>query len=371
MGGTSFGFSNTKVQSATLADLTAFLNRKDDVAPTDSWGNRVKVFHKGIDLYRELPSKETVKGWIAESKDEVDDLDMLWKAMVVDRAAKRQAKEEATGKKMGTFVCIADVSGSMANAEGSVPPMNVSISLAQFLSEFAPEPFRGKWMNFSTHPKWQSIDLSLNIRERIEGMDYRNWEQSTDLQKAMTLVLSKIDEFMDSPEYKDLSEEEKEKKLADLLPEALVIISDMQFNEACRGASSVTNFEAIRHRFTARGLNMPVVVFWNVSSTGTDTPVTAHETGTILISGFNPDIMDSLLDGDSTAFSPLKFILKILSASTFDRVSAVGVAEAPDDVGIEVLPMPEAAAGPKEGDVLSALPVPEPSESADPSATPQ
>ena len=52
----------------------------------------------------------------------------------------------------------------------------------------------------------------------------------------------------------------------------------------------------------------PNIVFWNVNGASDDYPISTDENGTALISGFSPEIMRNLLDGES--ISPI---------SVFDR----------------------------------------------------
>ena len=49
------------------------------------------------------------------------------------------------------------------------------------------------------------------------------------------------------------------------LPEALYLISDMEFN-ACVRDASLSNFENARRRFAEHGYTLPQIVFWNVAS---------------------------------------------------------------------------------------------------------
>lgn len=79
-------------------------------------------------------------------------------------------------------------------------------------------------------------------------------------------------------------------------PEVILVCSDMQFSIA--GDNTKTNYEWAVEQFKSAGLNPPIFIWWmlNAQFTG-DVPVLSGDNGNILISGFDPAIVTTLLGG--------------------------------------------------------------------------
>jgi hypothetical protein len=93
-----------------------------------------------------------------------------------------------------------------------------------------------------------------------------------------------------------LSAAEKNSVAPEDMPEKLIIVSDMQFDQACR-SNKRTNFEQIQKLYRKAGYELPQLVFWNVNAIGDNVPIKAHDTGTALVSGCSPSILKSVLSG--------------------------------------------------------------------------
>lgn len=161
---------------------------------------------------------------------------------------------------------VADVSGSM---EGD--PMSVSVSLALYFAERNKGQFKDYFITFSGNPVLQRITGS-NLQDKMNSIERSEWEQNTDLQAVFNLIL-------DTAIRNNTSSNE--------LPETIYIISDMEFDRACR---EKTNFEAIRDKYEASGYKLPNLVFWNVNASGENLPTQKNEKGVALVSGFSPVI---------------------------------------------------------------------------------
>ena len=85
------------------------------------------------------------------------------------------------------------------------------------------------------------------------------------------------------------------------MPEMLLILSDMQFNQCVRYDNSA--MEMIQRKYTAAGYTVPQIVFWNLNSSD-NVPVKADETGVALVSGFSPAIVKALLSANMGDFTP-------------------------------------------------------------------
>ena len=97
------------------------------------------------------------------------------------------------------------------------------------------------------------------------------------------------------------------------MPTKIVIVSDMEFNQCVQGG---TNYDNIRHKYEKAGYKLPQVVFWNVNGCPGNVPVKYNTSGVALISGYNPTILKSLLEGDVK--SPQQFMLDVVMNSRYD-----------------------------------------------------
>ena len=87
------------------------------------------------------------------------------------------------------------------------------------------------------------------------------------------------------------------------MPETVLIVSDMQFDEAV-GVNSynprnkfdkVSFFNKMKRKFQRWDVPFPKLVFWNVRESISGSPVTFDEHGTALISGYSPAIMQTIM----------------------------------------------------------------------------
>ena len=192
-----------------------------------------------------------------------------------------------------SFIPVCDLSGSMQGE-----PMCVSASLGIYLSERNKGPFKDAFITFSRIPKLQT--LSGSLRNRLEQMDLTAIAENTDLERVFKLILSKATESSVLPED---------------MPQTILIISDMQFDE-CMERPNNTAMDMIKRMYEEHFYTVPNVVFWNVR-TSSGFPVKITENGTALVSGFSPSIMKNLLTGE---MRPDKVMLKTLLDPRYERV---------------------------------------------------
>jgi len=196
----------------------------------------------------------------------------------------------------GSFLPVCDVSGSMLGL-----PMEISVSLGVYLSERNKGLFRDAFITFSEDPKLQY--LTGNVIERFNQLSRAEWGMSTNLQAVFDLVLNKAIEYR-------LSQSD--------LPETILIISDMEFNSACRNR---TNFEVIQDKFEAAGYKMPKLAFWNVNGREGNVPVSADTKDVALISGASPAIVKNVLAGKD--FTPKGIMLETLLSERYEKILAL------------------------------------------------
>ena len=188
---------------------------------------------------------------------------------------------------------ICDVSGSMTGL-----PMEVSVALGMYISERNEGPFKDAFITFDSVPTLEY--LKGTIYERMVQLRHAKWGMSTNLQATFDLVLNSA--IRDSI-------------AVDQMPTKLLIISDMEFNEACLGR---TNLEAIRDKYEAAGYPMPELIFWNVNGRLGNVPAQMDEPGIGLVSGFSPSILKSVLQGKVS--SPTQLMLDTVNTERYARI---------------------------------------------------
>jgi len=187
---------------------------------------------------------------------------------------------------------LVDVSGSMSTScGGNLTCMDVAISLGLYISERNEGPFKDHFITFSNSPKLQH--LTGDLKSRFDQLAHADWGMNTNLQAVYQLILNQA---------------KRHSIPQDEMPTQILILSDMEFDQAtdARGGwtreenISVWNQtaqEMVRQMFQDAGYEMPNIIYWNIQSRGENVPVRFDEQGTALISGFSPSIMTSLLGG--------------------------------------------------------------------------
>lgn len=199
-------------------------------------------------------------------------------------------------------VVVSDVSASMTGT-----PMMVSIALGILLaSKNTSASFKNQVITFDDKPQFIDICDCNTLLEKIIKVKNMPWGGTTNLQKTFDIILAKC--LLHSEDA----------------PKKLIILSDMQFNEATYISSrydidthteefvqkSICNFDAIRNKFHAHNLQMPEIIFWNLRGDTNDFPVSNSIPGVTLLSGFSPTLLNSITTGvEITAYDILRQIL--------------------------------------------------------------
>ena len=199
---------------------------------------------------------------------------------------------------------LVDVSGSMtckAGGHGSKSEttcLDVAVSLGLYMADKNKGKFKDTFLTFSGSP--ELLHLKGNIVDKIKQMSESNWGMNTDLIKAMEKILKTSKEG-------NVPQEE--------MPEMLLIMSDMQFDQCARFDDSA--MKMIARKFTDAGYEIPKIVFWNLNAAD-NVPVKYDTRGVALVSGFSPAIMVAVLGGDTEKFTPEAIMLKALMVPKYD-----------------------------------------------------
>lgn len=212
---------------------------------------------------------------------------------------------------------IVDVSGSMTSwsyygqRDGKVPknnvtPLDISVSIGMYCADKQTGAFNGAFMSFSATPRIQYLQggLSSKLDQLLRG----DWGMNTNIDAAFDSILKTA---LDN----NVPEED--------MPKVLLILSDMEFDSCVTTGTSrhnnrVTNYTAAKGKFATYGYTLPKVVFWKINGRSDNNPVTQHESGTAIVSGFSPSIFRSILKSDLESYTPRSVMLSTLNVPRYD-----------------------------------------------------
>ena len=207
---------------------------------------------------------------------------------------------------LSRVVCMADVSGSMAGI-----PMFVAIAMGILTSEVTHSAFRDKVLTFHENPVWHDLSAETTFVDKVKSLAKAPWGGSTDFSQAMGLIAELV-----------RNERLKQGDIPDLL-----VVSDMQFDEATHGYDSGAywggggsgngsqvggeapsweiSHQKISRLFHEVGMQVhghplepPNIIFWNVRSDTAGYPAEADQKGVMLLSGYSPALMKFVLSGE-------------------------------------------------------------------------
>jgi hypothetical protein len=182
---------------------------------------------------------------------------------------------------LASYVCMADVSGSMAGT-----PMHVSIALGILLSELTAPPFRDRVLTFSADPQWHVFAPEMTFVQKVLSLKSADWGYNTDFSAALRTISALAQTAGLEPPVE--------------MP-SLLVVSDMQFDEAHADASAGgwhTAHEELTAEFAARACAPPRVVFWNVRANTAGFQAGAAMPGVAMVSGYSPALMQQFLTGE-------------------------------------------------------------------------
>jgi hypothetical protein len=258
------------------------------------------------------------------SDAERDALIAVWNDMVTMARA-------SGGLKRTLAMC--DFSGSMQAGLNGDTPYWVSMAMGLLIAEAGDEKFKDTFLTFESTPKFHTLPEG-DIFKRVKSIGYIGQGMSTDLQKAMDLVLAKL------VETRCPAGEE---------PRDLIIITDMNFDKACasheqslytgnryrrmvKTVQKQTHAQMAREAFKrvsedvfgagVQGWEPPRIVIWNVAAGAQDFQAQAEEEGVIHLSGWSPSLFKVLVDEGAKVMTPMDALRSMLDADRYAVVRA-------------------------------------------------
>ena len=252
---------------------------------------KVKVNAGAVYPYDVLKGVINRYGRVPFTKDELDVVVKQWEAL-----------PNYVGD--ANILALVDVSGSMTCPVGgfgsgsAISCLDVAVSLGLYVADKNKGVFKDTFLTFSADP--QLLNLKGNVVQKAQQMTKSDWAMNTNLHKAMDKILS-------TAVKGEVPQEE--------MPEMLLIMSDMQFDACAKFDHSA--MQMIESKYKKAGYTVPKIVFWNLNAKD-NAPVKFDKSGTALISGFSPSILNAVLSGDTEQFSPEAIMLKALMIERYD-----------------------------------------------------
>lgn len=188
-----------------------------------------------------------------------------------------------------SFFPVVDRSGSMGGGYGSSvnpgSPFAIATALGVYLAERNRSAFKDLLTVFAGRPKIAKLSGS-NVYDKAANLPVIH-DMTTNMEAVFTQILEVATNG-------HVPQED--------MPTHIIVISDMEFNPFHHNLNST---EMLKQKFESKGYKVPNLVWWNVSSLSSSTPVRAHEDGHALVSGYSPAIMQGLLGGKLTPMSVL------------------------------------------------------------------
>ena len=187
-------------------------------------------------------------------------------------------------------MALVDTSGSMTWGNSSIMPIDIAISLGLYCAEKAKGPFHGHYISFSRQPRLIATE-GVDFVDKVNRIYRANFCENTNLEAAFDLVL-------DTARRHHMKQSD--------LPEALVVISDMEI-DAARGGSFdcyynykkstpiKTSMDLIREKWNRAGYKMPKLIYWNVEAR--NNTILDDGPDVTYVSGASPSIFKQIMTG--------------------------------------------------------------------------
>ena len=177
---------------------------------------------------------------------------------------------------------LVDVSGSMGvQIAPNIRAIDVAVALGLYMADKNVGAFKDLVLTFTAQP--ELLYLQGDIVAKYASLMDANWGMNTNLHAAFDRILEvAVANQVPAAE----------------MPQTLLILSDMQFDECVEHDDSA--IEMIVRKYTAAGYQVPQVVFWNLRDSH-GIPARHDQRGVALVSGYSPSLMRGILELGTTA----------------------------------------------------------------------
>lgn len=192
--------------------------------------------------------------------------------------------EDYFNKASFNALAVVDTSGSMT-WHGPVYPIDVATSLGIYCAEKAKGPFAGYYVSFSRNPRLIKVE-GVDFVDKVRRIREADLCENTNIEATFDMLL-------DTAMRNGCTQEE--------LPENIIIISDMEFDDGCgyygRTRDTDTLMEKIRMKWKQFGYEMPKLIYWNVQARQNNIPEDLGCGLVSYVSGMSPSIFETIMSG--------------------------------------------------------------------------
>lgn len=266
---------------ATKKYKNAFM--KNDEERYMQYLNNVSKGIQKINVTGILPH-ELVNYYLQDFDREIDlTIENQWKT-ILDNMKKSELFNE--------LIAVVDVSGSMFSASNGSIPAQVAIALGLLISNCCKGLFKNTIISFHSTPSFHKV-TGTTLKEQILSIINTDWGYNTNFEKIADLII-------DYGKNNKLENNE--------MPKKLVILSDMQFDEAVRDDNDNDKeleslYNIFSNKFKKNHYDVPKMIYWNLNADNSKSfPVNAKVKNTAIISGFSEQLLKIFMTYDD--FSP-------------------------------------------------------------------
>jgi hypothetical protein len=190
-------------------------------------------------------------------------------------------------------IVVGDSSGSMTSPIGNtnVIALEVAHALGIYCGDHNTGVFKNKMITFSGEPKYLEWDDNDTLLQKLQIAFSYSEIANTNIEKVFNLILNTAI---------------KNHSLQEEIPANILVISDMEFDQAVDGKSNIALFKNLEQKYNQNGYKLPRLIFWNVNSRTSTIPLQEAENGVALVSGFSTNILKMVLSDKLDPFECLK-----------------------------------------------------------------
>lgn len=201
---------------------------------------------------------------------------------------------------------MCDTSGSMTWRRHDTPilPIEVATSLSIYFAERNKGDLKDLFMTFESDPHIVKIK-GETLADKFTNILTAGWGSNTNLEKAFLKLL-------DICKKNNISE----------MPEAIMIISDMQIDSAVKGIdrnNKITFYDDMKEIYAKCGYKIPHIIFWNVNAVSPAFHAAKSDNGVSLVSGYSPVIFKSIMSNIGT--TPLELMMSIVNSERYSLLN--------------------------------------------------
>lgn len=198
------------------------------------------------------------------------------------------------------ILVVADTSGSMTCNERK--PLYNALALSIYFAERNKGIFHNHSMFFSDTVEFINYHDCDSLQEKISRIK---------AEIGNTNILGVFKTLLITAKVNNITKED--------MPKAILIISDMEFNDTDDNYQYMNYHSVFKQKFKEAGYEIPTIVYWNVNSLKDTIHVgDKNEPGVLLVSGSSPSIFKTMMGNLNC--SPYEYMLKVLNGERYNKI---------------------------------------------------